>query len=162
MWTLKSEWDTIERAVSNTFSFPHWGDPGTLNALVRLCLGNRAQVEQKLSSPLKRKPVKISKCCGFSQSSGILADVSLCGGLLKFVCTFFCFILCVLFKYSDYRLGCLPVCEILIRYLVPWAPVPHSEIKCTGPWRHRSTVGHRHWCLWIPWVLLIMTSNKYM
>lgn len=103
---------------------------GTLNALVRLYLGNRAQVEQKPSSHLKRKLVKISKCCGFSQSSGILTDVSLVnfkclrknycvGFLFSFVCTFVwvfcvlfvCFVLPVLFKCSDYRHGLPPVCE---------------------------------------------------
>lgn len=34
-------------------------------------------MEQKPSPHLKRKLVKISKCWGFSQSSGILTDVSL-------------------------------------------------------------------------------------
>lgn len=106
MCTLKTEWDTIKRAACNMFRFPHWyphwWDPewsGTLSALVRLYLGNRAQVEQKPSSHLKRKLVKISKCCGFSQSSDILTDVSLVNSkcLRKNYCVEFFFFICLHF-----------------------------------------------------------------
>lgn len=55
----------------------------------------------------------------------MLEENLLCGGFYLFALFWFGFLVCFLFvlhvllKCSDYRFGLLPVCETLIRYLVP-------------------------------------------